>query len=365
MKKILLTAFVLFSCVASKPLGWTEEVPGIRVIQDCSAILSAIDSGKTIVIPQMTCYLSESLKLNNLKGVTIQGANSESTRLVFNSPIGIEMLTCWNCTIENIRIEMQGGDVGIVIARSTTDGNSAWTNIRHAYIYGNWNYAGVYCVSCESFTLYDSTIQGTQGGSNYTVAGFNEYGLQTSIPMDEGKGAYRPIIENSYLIGYPVETSVKVYGVGLTIRDTYIPNWKRAGVEVIERGTLRLENVAFEGNTFASVRLSSVDGYQDYFTVHIDTGLGGSSEYGIYADDETVTSGYIGKTGTLPLRFGHLVYMDLSDWALFDSSPNTITAQVCSGVSISLGQQDTLNCQRENGVKRYDHSTYWQPKGYE
>lgn len=352
MKK-LLVLFVLASCLSANPTGWTE-VNGVRVVNDCNAIRSAMDSNVTIVIP-LTCYLDTSLKINNLTNVTIEGGT-----LYFSSPIGFEILGSNDVILHDVRINMQGGDVGVFVAR--TSNYSAWMNLDHVTIYGTWSQAGIYCVSCESLTINDSTVQGQnpEALSNVTYAGFNEYNINTSIPIDNtGKGVYRALITNSFIVGQSV-TSIRAFGVGLTVRDTFISNFQDYGIELLSGRGLTLDNVAFEGANIASVKETGPGTY----TLDIRGGLGGSAQYGIYADSGTITTGRIGRTGTLPLHFGHLVYVDLLDWALFDSRANSITAQVCSGVQVSLGQGDTFTCQTYNGVNIYSHAVYWSPTGY-
>lgn len=377
-KLIISALIVLLACNAFQVNPTPEAIPGWIYLAsgDGAIIQAAIDSGlpgnrsgKTIVLAQGTWDITEPLRINNREGVTLIGSGNSlsGTVLRCNTPDlpCIEILGTDNIILQNINITGVDAAVLVMTARTLTNLNSSRIEFRDLYTYGQYDYAAFYNVSSESnhWINVHASAQNPDAVSVITIAGYNEYGIQTSIPISEGVGGYLPIIERSGLTGQS-RVPLRVFGLGVEVRDSYLytPNGN-ASIELIGKGWLRVESSGFEGAPFATIRLTRDDGFQDYFSLNIDSGLGNPAQYGIWADDGTVVhESVISGTGLKPLRFADLVYVDLTRWAKFDSRANSITATGCFGVNVALGQQDTLFCTRYIGVTVENQSSFWSPK---
>ena len=380
MKKItLFLAVIALACVAIVPAQWQDSSGWIFIPSgDGAVIQSVLDAGlpspsnrygKTIVLGRGVWNITEPIRINEREGVTILGSGNSlsGTVLQCNTPdrACIEILGSDNIIIQNLNITGVDMAVGVMTSRTPAFMNSSRIEFRDLYAYGQWDYAAFYNVSSESNTLYNvhANAQNQLAESVVTIAPYNEYGIATSIPIQDGIGAYSPIIERSGLTGKS-RVPLRIFGWYATVRDVYIytPDG-RAAIELIGGGSLRLENSAFEGAPYASIRLTKRDGYQNYFTLDVDSALGNPSQYAIWADDGTVVKdSAIGAVGLKPVRLWDMVFVDMSRFGAFDSRQAVVTANKCFGVTILLGQQDVFTCAQYIGVTIHNQSSFWSPK---
>jgi len=378
-KKIFILSVIAFACIAIVPQQWQDNSGWVFIPSgDGAVIQSALDAGfpsagnrygKTIVLGQGVWSITEPLRINEREGVTIVGAGNSlnGTILQCNTPdrACIEILGSDNIILQNLNITGVDMAVGIMTSRTLAYMNSSRIEFRDLYVYGFWDYAAFYNVSSESNTLYNvhANAQNPLAESVVTIAPVNEYGIVTSIPIQDGIGAYSPIIERSGLTGKS-RVPLRIFGWYATVRDAYLytPDG-RAAIELIGGGSLRLENSGFEGAPLVSIRLTKRDGYQNYFTLNIDSGLGSPSQYAIWADDGTVVKeSAIGAVGEKPIRLWDMVYVDMSRFGAFDSRQAVVTANKCFGVTILLGQNDVFTCAQYIGVTIHNQSSFWAPK---